>query len=129
MAKSPEALERKRRARAAAHYSAKSATVLAVETGIPYGTLKGLLGPAGAAPSDHQVRLIVAACELPSWFADYGFAPPATAINQVEADKRVADLEQSVTQLRAGLVALAAGNLKHMQELLGLTEEDRPEGP
>lgn len=111
------------RTRAARGYAGLKHHELAALLNVSVRTLNRM--ESGKRPPDLEEReAIAAACGVPPAFMEVGFAPLGRPISDLE--RSVHDLRSQFTELRAAVVALAAGNLRHTRELLGLDEKDRP---
>lgn len=115
------------RARAAWAYSGLDQRELAARAELNYDRLRAILSLSNkTSVHSEELEQIAEAAGVPQWFMKHDWNPPS---KQTGDDKRLNRLEAQVTQLRAGLVALAAGNLQRTQALLSQLERDHPGTP
>lgn len=90
------------------------------------------LGTERADVGEHHLRSIAAACQVPyAWFTVPDLKDAVASGEDATLSERVEALERRVeaqlTELRAAIVALSAGNLRQVREQRERDDTDRPE--
>lgn len=110
------------RARAAWAFSGLDQRDLADRAGLHYDRLRAILAKTNSRDVTlDELQKIADATGVPRAFMENGWTDDTT--------RRLSALEDQVTQLRGGLVALAAGNLQRTRELLAQLEKGHPGAP
>lgn len=118
MALSPQ--ERRKIGRALWAYSEQDQKPLAEKAGIKYDRLRAALNDdAKSPPTTDELLALAEAAEVPDGVVIHGWG------QRVDAAEHAATVDAQITELRAGLAALAADSLRHTKELEELRGKGR----